>query len=237
MDERAKSEKFLKRVEELRAELRQHEHLYYVVDAPEISDEQYDALMNELKKLEAEHPELVTADSPTQRVGGKPAEGFRKVRHSRPMLSLDNAYNAEELKDWDRRVRELAGNLAVEYTAELKLDGLSVALRYEPTEDGGARLAHGVTRGDGQIGEDVTSNIRTIRSVPISISAAQLKEAGVPAAFEVRGEAVMPEAAFLRVNEEREKQGLTPAVNPRNAAAGTLGPLDWGIVAQRWWVW
>ena len=233
MDERAKSEKVLKRVEELRAELRQHEHLYYVMDAPEISDEQYDALMNELKKLEAEHPELVTADSPTQRVGGKPAEGFRKVRHSRPMLSLDNAYNAEELKDWDRRVRELAGNLAVEYTAELKLDGLSVALRYEPTEEGGARLAHGVTRGDGQIGEDVTSNIRTIRSVPISISAAQLKKAGVPAAFEVRGEAVMPEAAFLRLNEEREKQGLTPAVNPRNAAAGTLRTLDSSIVAQR----
>ena len=131
-------------IEELRAELRRHEHLYHVMDAPEISDAQYDALMNELKKLEAEHPELVTADSPTQRVGGKPAEGFRKVRHSRPMLSLDNAYNAEELADWDRRVRELAGNLPVEYTTELKLDGLSVALRYEPTPDSGAQLANGV---------------------------------------------------------------------------------------------
>jgi len=118
------------RAEELRAELRRHEHLYYVMDAPTISDAEYDALMNELKQIEAEHPELLTPDSPTQRVGGKPAEGFKKVRHSRPMLSLDNAYSVEELRDWDRRVHELAGNLPVEYTAELKLDGLSVALQY-----------------------------------------------------------------------------------------------------------
>ena len=116
------------KIEKLREELRRHEHLYYVLDAPEISDAEYDALMNELKKLEAAHPELVTPDSPTQRVGGKPAEGFKKAQHSRPMLSLDNAYSAEELADWDRRVHELAGNLPVEYTAELKLDGLSVAL-------------------------------------------------------------------------------------------------------------
>ena len=161
-------------------ELRHHEHLYYVMDAPEISDQAFDALMNELKRIEAEHPELVTPDSPTQRVGGKPAEGFKKVRHSRPMLSLDNAYSDEELRDWDRRVHELAGNLPVEYTAELKLDGLSMALHYEAAADGGARLAYGLTRGDGQIGEDVTSNIRTIRSVPLSISAEQLKKAGVP---------------------------------------------------------
>jgi DNA ligase (NAD+) len=235
------------RAEELRSELRRHEHLYYVMDAPVISDAEYDALMNELKRIEADHPELLTADSPTQRVGGKPAEGFRKVRHSRPMLSLDNAYSAEELADWDRRVRELAGKLPVEYTAELKLDGLSVALHYEATEDGGARLVTGVTRGDGQIGEDVTSNIRTIRSVPLSISADQLKKAGltpprqgpvagdpvVPQAFEVRGEVVMPASAFLRLNEEREKQGLPPAVNPRNAAAGTLRTLEPSIVAQR----
>ena len=193
MDERNQSEKVRRRVEELRAELRRHEHLYYVMDAPAISDAEYDALMNELKKLEAEHPELLTPDSPTQRVGGKPAEGFRKVKHSRPMLSLDNAYNAEELTDWDRRVHELAGNLPVEYTAELKLDGLSVALTYGPGADGSATLVTGVTRGDGQIGEDVTSNIRTIRSVPISISAAALKKARLPQAFEVRGEVVMPE--------------------------------------------
>ena len=217
----------------MRAELRRHEHLYYVLDAPVISDAEYDALMNELKRIEAEHPELLTADSPTQRVGGKPAEGFRKVRHSRSMLSLDNAYSADELRDWDRRVRELAGRLPVEYTAELKLDGLSVALHYEAAENGGARLAAGITRGDGQIGEDVTSNIRTIRSVPLSISADRLKKAGVPQAFEVRGEVVMPAAAFLRLNEEREKQGLTLAVNPRNAAAGTLRTLEPSIVAQR----
>jgi DNA ligase (NAD+) len=221
------------RAEELRAELRRHEHLYYVQDAPEISDAEYDALMNELKRIEAEHPELLSADSPTQRVGGKPAEGFKKVRHSRPMLSLDNVYSAEELAAWEARVRELAGELPVEYMAEFKLDGLSAALRYEPTEDGGSRLTTGITRGDGQIGEDVTSNIRTIRSVPLSISAALLKQAGLPQAFEVRGEAVMPEAAFLRLNEEREQLGLPLAVNPRNAAAGTLRTLDPNTVANR----
>jgi DNA ligase (NAD+) len=220
------------RAEELRSELRRHEHLYYVLDAPEISDAQYDALMNELKRIEAMHPELVTPDSPTQRVGGKPAEGFKKVSHSRPMLSLDNAYSTEELADWDRRVRELAGSLSVEYMAELKLDGLSVALHYEPT-DTGARLVRGITRGDGQIGEDVTSNIRTIRSVPLTVSADRLKKAGLPHAFEVRGEAVMPLAGFQRLNEEREGEGLAPAVNPRNAAAGTLRTLEPKIVANR----
>jgi len=221
------------RAEELRADLRRHEHLYYVLDAPEITDAEYDALMNELKRIEAAHPELLTPDSPTQRVGGKPAEGFKKVRHSRPMLSLDNAYTTEELADWERRVRELAGRLPVEFTAELKLDGLSIALQYGPADGGGARLLAGVTRGDGQIGEDVTSNIRTIRSVPISISAEKLAKAGLPQSFEVRGEAVMPESAFHRLNEEREREGLPPAVNPRNAAAGTLRTLDSSIVARR----
>ena len=161
-----------RKIEKLRNELRRQEHLYYVLDAPEISDAEYDALMNELKKLETAHPELVTPDSPTQRVGGKPAEGFKKAQHSRPMLSLDNAYTAEELADWDRRVHELAGKLPVEYTAELKLDGLSVALSYEGAPNGGSgtggvRLIMGLTRGDGQTGEDVTSNIRTIRSIPL----------------------------------------------------------------------
>jgi DNA ligase (NAD+) len=231
--EKSSSNKIVKRVEELRAELRRHEHLYYVMDAPEISDAAYDALMNELKKLEAEHPELHSADSPTQRVGGKPAEGFKKVGHSRPMLSLDNAYNEEELTDWDRRVHELAGSLPVEYTAELKLDGLSVALTYGPSEDGGARLLTGVTRGDGQVGEDVTTNVRTIRSVPISVSATALKKAGLPQAFEVRGEVVMPEKAFLRTNEEREREGLPAFVNPRNSAAGTVRTMDPSIVANR----
>lgn len=226
------------RIDELRNEIRRHEHLYHVLDRPEISDAQFDALVNELKRLEAAHPELITPDSPTQRVGGKPAEGFRKVRHSRPMLSLDNAYSEEELKDWDRRVHELAGNLAVEYTAELKLDGLSVAIHYEPDSNGpapsgGARLATGLTRGDGQVGEDVTTNIRTIRSVPLSLPAEKLEKLGLPQAIEIRGECVMPEAAFEHLNKEREREGLPPAVNPRNAAAGTLRTLEPSIVANR----
>jgi DNA ligase (NAD+) len=233
MDERGKKEKAVARIEELRKELRRHEHLYYVMDAPEISDAAYDALMNELKKLEAEHPALVTPDSPTQRVGGKPAEGFKKVRHSRSMLSLDNAYSEEELANWDRSVHKLAGNLPVEYTTELKLDGLSVALTYGPADGGGATLITGVTRGDGQIGEDVTSNIRTIRSVPISIPAHVLKKLGLSQAFEVRGEVVMPEKAFLRTNEERKREGLAAFVNQRNSAAGTVRTLDPSVVANR----
>ena len=228
-----KSSNPAKRAGELRRELTRHEHLYYVLDAPEITDAAYDALMNELKRIEAAHPELVTPDSPTQRVGGKPAEGFKKVKHSRPMLSLDNAYSAEELADWDRRVHELAGNLPVDFTAELKLDGLSVALHYVAGDNGGSRLAAGITRGDGQIGEDVTSNIRTIRSVPLSISADKLKKAKLPQAIEIRGEVVMPEAAFLRVNEERERDGLPVFANPRNSAAGTLRTLEPSIVANR----
>ena len=225
----------VRKIEKLREELRRHEHLYYVLDKPEISDAEYDALMNELKRMEAAHPELVTADSPTQRVGGKPAEGFKKAQHSRPMLSLDNAYNAEELADWDRRVHELAGGLPVEYTAELKLDGLSVALLYQPGPEGDALLRMGLTRGDGQTGEDVTSNIRTIRSVPLAIPAKLLQRARLPQgqALEVRGEVVMPEAAFQRLNEEREREGLPVFVNPRNSAAGTLRTLEPSIVANR----
>ncbi len=222
-----------RRIDKLREELRRHEHLYYVLDAPEITDAEYDALMNELKRLEEAHPELLTPDSPTQHVGGKPAEGFKKAQHSRPMLSLDNAYSAEELADWDRRVRELAGNLPVEYTVELKLDGLSVALTYQPAAEGSARLSSGLTRGDGQTGEDVTSNIRTIRSVPLSIASTLLQKVKVPAALEVRGEVVMPEGAFELLNQERERDGLPLAVNPRNAAAGTLRTLEPGIVAKR----
>jgi DNA ligase (NAD+) len=233
MGEPAPKRDVVRKIEKLREEIRRHEHLYYVLDKPEISDAEYDALMNELKKLEAAHPELVTSDSPTQRVGGKPAEGFKKAQHSRPMLSLDNAYSAEELADWDRRVHELAGALPVEYTAELKLDGLSVALVYQPGPNGDARLTMGLTRGDGQTGEDVTSNIRTIRSVPLSISAARLEKAGLPPSIEVRGEVVMPEAAFQRLNEERESEGLPAFVNPRNSAAGTLRTLEPSIVANR----
>jgi len=181
MSDGSKKGQAVKRIEELRAEIRRHEHLYYVMDTPAISDAEFDKLMKELKALEAEHPELVTPDSPSQRVGGKPAEGFQKVRHSRPMLSLDNAYTEEELRDWDRRVHELAGSLPVEYTAEQKLDGLSIALHYESGQeagqDGSARLVRGLTRGDGQIGEDVTTSVRTIRSVPLVISAEKLRQA------------------------------------------------------------
>jgi DNA ligase (NAD+) len=223
-------------LQELRDTLRHHEHLYYVEDAPELTDAQYDALMNKLKKMEAEHPELVTADSPSQRVGGKPKDGFVKMPHSRPMLSLDNAYNEEELRAWEQRVRAgLPSTETVQYVCELKLDGLSLALHYGAGsgKDGGAHLERGLTRGDGSIGEDVTSNVRTIRSVPLSISAAKLKAVGLPQSFEVRGEVVLPQTAFVKMNEEREAQGMAPAANPRNAAAGTIRTLEPNIVAQR----
>jgi DNA ligase (NAD+) len=220
-------------IERLREELRHHEYLYYGLDAPVLTDAQYDGLMNRLRALEAEHPETITPDSPTQRVGGKPADGFQKVAHSRAMLSLDNAYNKEDLEAWDARVR---GGLplgdAVRYTCELKLDGLSLALHYRAAGHG-ARLERGLTRGDGAVGEDVTSNVRTIRSIPLTISSEKLKAAGLPQSFEVRGECVMPQAAFRRMNEEREAAGLAPAVNPRNAAAGTIRTLAPSIVAQR----
>ncbi len=215
-------------LETLRETLRHHEYLYYVEDAPEVSDAQYDAWMRELRALEEAHPELLTTDSPTQRVGGKPKEGFAKVAHSRPMLSLDNAYDEDELREWDRRVHELASGERVDFVIELKLDGLSLALTYE-----NARLVRGVTRGDGVIGEDVTTNVRTIRSVPLSISAAKMRGSGLPENFEVRGEVVLPLSAFQKLNAEREEQGLAPAANPRNFAAGTLRTLEPNIVAQR----
>lgn len=221
-------------IQALRDELQHHEHLYYVMDAPELTDAQYDALMNQLKNLEAEHPELITVDSPTQRVGGKPRDGFVKTPHSRPMLSLDNAYNEDELRAWGQRVRDaLPSTEAVRYECELKLDGLSLALQYAPGPHGAAHLQRGVTRGDGTVGEDVTSNVRTIRSVPLSISAAKLKTAGLPQSFEVRGEVVLPQAAFAKMNEERVAAGMAPAANPRNAAAGTIRTLEPNIVAQR----
>ena len=222
------------RIDALREELRHHEYLYYVQDEPEWTDAQYDARMNQLRALEAEYPELVTPDSPTQRVGGKPKEGFAKVAHSRPMLSLDNAYNEAELRAWaDRVVGGLALTETVRYVCELKLDGLSLALQYEAGARGVATLKTGVTRGDGTVGEDVTTNVRTIRSVPLHVSAKKLEEAGLPAQFEVRGEVVLPQKAFERMNEERVAQGMAPAANPRNAAAGTIRTLEPNIVAQR----
>ncbi len=226
------------RIERLREELRHHEYLYYVLDEPEWSDAQYDQRMNQLRALEAEHPELITPDSPTQRVGGKPKEGFAKVAHSRPMLSLDNAYNAEELRAWAERVAGgLASGESPRYVCELKLDGLSLALQYEagdrPGSRGGAVLKSGVTRGDGTIGEDVTGNVRTIHSIPLRVSAGKLETAGLPREFEVRGEVVLPRRAFERMNQERVAQGLAPAANPRNAAAGTIRTLEPNVVAQR----
>ncbi|HEV2696836.1 MAG TPA: NAD-dependent DNA ligase LigA [Terriglobales bacterium] len=219
---------FETKIESLREQIRHHEYRYYVLDDPEISDAEFDRLMNELKKLEAAHPELITPDSPTQRVGGKPREGFVKVPHSVSMLSLDNAYNQEELRNWERRVHELSGRKDVEFVCELKLDGMSLALRYEK-----GKLVRGITRGDGSTGEDVTSNVRTVRSVPLSVSVDKLKKAGIPADFEVRGEMLMPIASFKKMNEEREKHGLSLFANPRNATAGTVRQLEPSITAQR----
>ena len=217
-----------KKIESLREKIRHHEYLYYVLDRPELTDAEFDKLMNELKKLEAEHPELVTPDSPTQRVGGKPREGFVKAKHSSPMLSLDNAYSEEELRDWERRVHELSGRTDVEYMCELKLDGMSLALVYT---DG--RLERGITRGDGTVGEDVTLNVRTVRSIPLSVAKDKLKKAGIPTDFETRGEMLMPLAAFRKLNEERQRQGLATFANPRNFTAGTVRQLEPSITAQR----
>jgi DNA ligase (NAD+) len=225
---RAPTKDLEKKIESLREKIRHHEYLYYVVDNPEISDGDFDKLMRHLKDLEADHPELITPDSPTQRVGGKPREGFVKVPHSSPMLSLDNTYNEDELRDWERRVHELSGRTDVDYVCELKLDGMSLALIYE---DG--KLVRGITRGDGSVGEDVTLNVRTVRSVPLSVPKEKLKKAGIPADFEVRGELLMPTASFKKINEERERNGLPTFANPRNFTAGTVRQLDSNITAER----
>jgi len=215
-------------IEKLRGEIRRHEHLYYVLDEPEISDAAYDRMMNRLKALEAEHPEMVSADSPTQRVGGAPREGFETVTHRRPMISLDNAYSYEELRDFDRRVLELAGRERVEYVTEHKYDGLSLALLYE-----GGRLERGVTRGDGTRGEDVTPNVRTIRSIPLVLDGAAAKKWRLPASLEVRGEVIMTRRAFEELNRRQEEQGGKIFANPRNAAAGAVRVLDPKITASR----
>ena len=219
-----------KKIDSLREKIRHHEYLYYVLDDPKISDAEFDQLMIELKDLEAKHPDLVTPDSPTQRVGGKPREGFVKAPHSSPMLSLDNTYSEDELRNWERRVHELTGreDNDIEYVCELKLDGMSLALHYE-----NGKLVRGITRGDGSIGEEVTLNVRTVRSIPLSIPPAALKKAGFPADFEVRGEMLMPLAAFKKMNEEREQKGLSVFANPRNATAGTVRQLEPSITAQR----
>jgi DNA ligase (NAD+) len=211
------------RLEELRREVRRHEHLYHVLDRPEITDAQYDALYRELAGLEAEHPELVTPDSPTQRVGGEPSGQFAKVRHRSPMLSLQNAFEEEEIRAWDKRVRAVVGD-EVTYVCELKIDGLAMSLTYLE-----GSLVRAATRGDGLTGEDVTANIRTLRSVPLGIEPV----AGMPDEFEVRGEVYFPFASFERLNREMEAAGRQPFMNPRNAGAGSVRQLDPQVTASR----
>jgi DNA ligase (NAD+) len=210
--------------EHLRDTIRRHEYQYYVLDQPEISDAEYDALMRGLQAIEKEHPEVLTPDSPTQRIGGKPREGFRKVPHSSPMMSLDNALNEEELAAFDRRVREGLGGQAFRYVVELKMDGLSMAAIYTQRH-----FSQAITRGDGEIGEDVTENARTIRSLPLSVKCdgTQIQD------FEVRGETVMNRAAFERLNAERDEKSLSRFANPRNAAAGSLRVLEPSITGSR----
>ena len=217
-----------KEIENLREKLRHHEYRYYVLDEPEISDAAYDRMMNRLKELEEAHPELVTTDSLTVRVGGAPREGFSTMRHARPMLSLDNAFSFDALREWDRRVREGSGQEKIEYIAEHKFDGLSISLQYE---DG--MLARGVTRGDGTTGEDVTPNVKTIRSIPLRADAAALKKIKLRADFEVRGEVMMTRKAFDALNRQREQIGGKIFVNPRNSAAGAVRVLDPSITAAR----
>jgi len=217
-----------KEVEQLRKKLRYHEYRYYVLDEPEISDAAYDKLMQKLQGLETAYPELVTPDSPTVRVGGTPREGFQTVRHARPMLSLDNAFSYDALRDFDRRVREGIGSEKIEYIAEHKFDGLSISLQYA-----GGKLVRGVTRGDGTTGEDVTPNVKTIRSIPLQVDAAVLKKVKLPADFEVRGEVLMTRKAFEELNRQQEMSGGKIFVNARNSAAGAVRVLDPSITAAR----
>ncbi|HEX8053350.1 MAG TPA: NAD-dependent DNA ligase LigA, partial [Thermoleophilaceae bacterium] len=211
------------RAAELRRVIEQHNHSYYVLDEPTVGDDEYDSLLNELRQLEAEHPELRTPDSPTQRVGAKPLDKFEPVRHLQPMLSLANARNEEELRAWDARVRKLAGEEAPEitYGTEPKIDGLAISLVYE-----NGLFVRGATRGDGEIGEDVTQNLRTIKEIPLRIPDA-------PPLVEVRGEVYLPRSAFARLNEERAAAGEPTFANPRNSAAGSIRQLDPALAASR----
>ena len=212
-----------KRVKELCNEINEHNHRYHVLDSPLISDAQYDALMRELREMEERHPELVTPDSPTQRVGGAPAQGFTEVEHPVPLLSLGNVFSNDDLQAWHRRAQNLLDDAAFKMVCELKIDGLAVALTYEA-----GRLVRGATRGDGYHGEDVTQNLRTIRSIPLTIIGK-----GYPRRFEVRGEVYLPKSAFQRLNQERVAQGEAPYANPRNTAAGSLRQLDPTATASR----
>jgi DNA ligase (NAD+) len=224
----SKSGKAAKEIEALREKIRRHEYLYYVADDPEISDAGFDRLMNQLKELEAAHPELASSDSPTQRVGGAPREGFTEVRHKIPMGSLDNAFSFEALGEFDRRVHELTGREKVDYVAEHKFDGLSLSLTYEK-----GMVVRGVTRGDGTTGEDVTPNVKTIRSIPLTIAPALLKKAGLSGNFEVRGEVIMTHKSFQQLNLQQAETGGKIFASPRNAAAGGVRVLDPKITASR----
>ena len=215
------------RIEYLRREIRRHEELYYVLNQPEVADAEFDALMTELQQLEREYPDLVTPDSPTQRVGGRVSEAFRNVRHAEPMLSLDNAYDESELRAFDARVRRGLAEAGaatddVDYVVELKIDGLSIALTYEE-----GRLVRGATRGSGEEGEDVTTNVRTIRAIPLALSEP------VVGRIELRGEVYLPREAFEKMNRERQEADEPLFANPRNAAAGALRNLDPALVSKR----
>lgn len=212
-----------KRAEGLREQIRRHEHAYYVLDAPEVSDAEFDGLFLELRRIEEEHPDLVTPDSPTQRVGGEASEQFAKVRHRSPMLSLQNAFDETEIRAFDKRVRAAVGDDVV-YCAELKIDGLAISIAYTK-----GRLTRAATRGDGTVGEDVTANVKTIRSVPLTLTPAP----GLPDVFEVRGEVYFPIAGFEKLNREMEKAGKPRFVNPRNTAAGSVRQIDAGVTASR----
>ena len=220
------SDRDQKKIEQLRKDIERHEYFYYILDNPEISDREFDRLMEQLKELEAKHPEWITSDSPTQRVGGAPAEGFASVVHKVPMLSLDNAYNVEELRDFHNRVVKNLRTETVEYVVELKIDGLSVSLLYK-----NGIFERGATRGDGKTGEDITANLRTIDSLPKDIRSWILM--GDYPLLEVRGEVYITRKGFEKLNQQREKEGEAPFANPRNAAAGSLRLLDPSITARR----
>ena len=196
---------------QLRQELNEHNHLYYVLDAPVITDQAYDRLLRRLQQLETEYPELVSADSPTQRVSERPLEGFASVRHAVPMLSMDNTYNADELKAFDERVGKQLGDEEYNYVVELKIDGLAISLRYER-----GVLVSAATRGNGEVGDNVTANVRTIKAVPLTLLGAE-----IPAVLEVRGEVYMPTSSFAELNRLRAEADEPPFANPRNAAAGS----------------
>jgi DNA ligase (NAD+) len=234
-----KSKPIAEEIAELRRELIEHDYQYYVLNDPIIADVEYDAKLRRLREMEERRPDLVTPDSPTQRVAGEPAAGFEQYLHKQPMMSLDNSYDIDELREWARRCERLAGGRAFDYVAELKIDGLSISLIYEH-----GVFARGVTRGDGVRGEVVTQNARTIRSVPLRIKSEEARggrqgslfdapAGALPRGIEVRGEVYLPTNVFVQINRERAEQELAPFANPRNAAAGTMRQLDARIVAER----